>query len=303
MANRSLTFASETRMHQNLARLASTFFVMLVLSTVGCSGQTEEQALVQLRELTREGKLPPESVVASIESRFAGKRTGALAKLLHARIKFESADYAGAAAMLDTDIFRKKTKVADHALWYRGLALHWSQNHAAAMKVLSDLVHDFPDSVRVRDAKLVWAASANESGHAAEVPAFLADLNDKNDAEALVLTAKAYEKAGAQPDAIRFFRRVYFFAPGTAQAKESEDKLTALAQPLTPQSAEEQTARADKLLAAKRFSDAATAYNDLAARFASAVTTNVQLKRITALANAGKMPDAQAAFNSLPPTD
>ena len=275
---------------------------MMVVLTVGCSGQTEEQALAQLRELTREGKLPPESVVASIESRFAGKRTGALAKLLHARIRFENADYAGAAAMLDTDIFRKKTKVADHALWYRGLALHWSQNHAEALKVLADLLHDYPDSVRVRDAKLVWAASANESGRAAEVPASLADLNEKNDAEALVLTAKAYEAQGAQPNAIKFYRRAYFFAAGTPQGQEASDKLTALAQPLTPQNAEEQTARADKLLAAKRFPDAATAYIDLAARFPSPVTETVQLRRITALTNAGKMPDAQTAFSSLPPT-
>lgn len=289
-------------MYRNIIRLVSVSFVLLTFLTVGCSGQTEEQALAQLRELTRDGKLPPENIVAGIESRFAGKRTGALAKLLHARIRFENADYAAAAAMLDTDIFRKKTNVDDHALWYRGLALHWSQNHVAAMKVLSDLLRDHPDSVRARDAKLVWAASANESGHSAEVPGFLADLNEKNDAESLLLTAKAYEAQGAQPDAARFYRRAYFSAPGTAQAKEAEDKLTAGGQSLAPQNAEEQIARADKLLAGKRFSDAAAAYNDLAARFASAVTPAGQLKRITALANSGRMPDAQAAFSSLPAT-
>src|SRR5436190_4618955 len=165
----------------NILRNFGTAVLFIVtLLTVTCSGQTEEQALAQLRELTREGKLPPESVVANIETRFAGKRTGAHAKLLHARIMFESADYAGAAAMLDTDIFRKKTKVADHAMWYRGLALHWAQNHAAAMKVLSDLVHDFPDSVRVRDAKLVWAASAMAIGQSNLVVGMLQDLADKN---------------------------------------------------------------------------------------------------------------------------
>ncbi|NOT46244.1 MAG: hypothetical protein HOP17_00645, partial [Acidobacteria bacterium] len=69
-----------------------------VLFTVGCAAQqTEEQALESLRQMTKDGKLPPEGVVANIESRFAGKRTGALAKLLRARIRFENRDFAGAA--------------------------------------------------------------------------------------------------------------------------------------------------------------------------------------------------------------
>ena len=63
--------------------------------TVSCTAQqSEEQALKNLRDMTSNGKLPPENVVADLESRFAGKRTGALAKLLHARIKFENQDFA-----------------------------------------------------------------------------------------------------------------------------------------------------------------------------------------------------------------
>src|SRR5512140_3448773 len=110
-------------MHRHLIRLASTIFILLTFLTVGCSGQTEEQALAQLRSLTRDGKLPPENVVAGIESRFANKRTGALARLLHARIKFETGDFAEAASLLNSDVFRKTTNIADHALWVRGKAL------------------------------------------------------------------------------------------------------------------------------------------------------------------------------------
>ncbi|MBX7055045.1 MAG: tetratricopeptide repeat protein, partial [Pyrinomonadaceae bacterium] len=85
------------------------FLVSLVLFTVGCSAQqTEEQALANLRQMASSGKLPPEGVVADIESRFAGKRTGALAKLLRARIRFESNDFAGAAELLRSDVFKKK---------------------------------------------------------------------------------------------------------------------------------------------------------------------------------------------------
>ena len=42
--------------------------------------QTEEQVLASLREMTKDGKLPPESVVADIESRFANKKSGGVGK-------------------------------------------------------------------------------------------------------------------------------------------------------------------------------------------------------------------------------
>src|SRR4051812_2335960 len=99
-------------MFQKLVNYGIAFLLFPILLTVGCSAQqSEEQALQTLRQMTRDGKLPPEDVVANIESRFAGKRTGALAKLLHARIRFENNDFAGAASILNSDVFRKRTNV------------------------------------------------------------------------------------------------------------------------------------------------------------------------------------------------
>ena len=86
--------------------------------------------------------------------------------------------FAGAAAILNSDVFRKKTKVADQALWLRGRALQQDGNHTEAMKVLSELVNDFKDSIRVHDAKLLWATSAIQTGRAVEVPGFLIDLSE-----------------------------------------------------------------------------------------------------------------------------
>lgn len=284
-----------------MLRLISTLFVLLVLFTVGCSGQTEEQALAQLREMTRDGKLPPENVVANIEARFANKRTGALAKLLHARIKFENGDFGGAASLLNSDVFRKRTNIADHALWLRGRALQSAGDHNGTMKVLDELLHDFPDSVRTRDAKLLWATSAITAGRAVEVPPMLVELSEKNDADALLLTAKAFEAQNAQPEAIRYYRRTYFFAAGTAAAKEAEAKLTAMQQPLTPQDADEQIKRAEQLAAAKNYAEAANALATLASIFPASLAPQVQLRRVTVFANANRMADAQNAFNAIPP--
>src|SRR5688572_6572903 len=89
------------------------------LLTVGCSAQTEEQALQSLRQMIRDGNRPTDGYVAGLESRFAGKRAGLLAKLYRANMRFDAKDFAGAAALLNTEDFRTKTKVADHALWLR----------------------------------------------------------------------------------------------------------------------------------------------------------------------------------------
>jgi tetratricopeptide (TPR) repeat protein len=273
---------------QYIERLVSVLLSALLLVTIGltasCSAQTEEQALKSLRDMTRDDRLPPEDLVISIENRFAGRKTGALAKLLHARIRFESKDYASAAAILNTDQIAKLTRLGDYALWMRGRALQNAGNHAEALNVFSSLLRDYPDSVRTRDAKILWATSAVAAGKAADVSDFLKDLSEKNDSDALLLTAKAYEAIGPQTEAIKFYRRTYFFAAGSSAAKEAETKLTSVTQPLTPQSADEALVRADQLYRAKNYTDAATAYATLASAYPSSMSSAVRLRQLTALA-------------------
>ncbi|HVE59779.1 MAG TPA: lytic transglycosylase domain-containing protein, partial [Pyrinomonadaceae bacterium] len=159
---------------------------------------------------------------------------------------------------------------------------------------------DFPNSLRAREAKLLWANSAIQSGQAAQVPAFLQDLNDKNQADALLLTAKSFETSGNQSEAVKFYRKVYFYGAGTGEAKEAETKLTFWSQPLTPQTAEEITVRADKLYAAKNYTEANTAYGALVSSFPAAMTPEIQLKRLITFSNLKNMTEAVNAFNALP---
>lgn len=288
-------------MMQYLAKIGISTVLSLVFITVGCSAQqTEEQALAQLRDMTSSGKLPPENIVADIETRFANKKTGALAKLLRARIRFENKDYAGAAAILNSDVFKKRTKLADHALWLRGKALQAAGNHAEALNIFAAILNDHADSIRVRDAKLLWAQSAIAAGRAVEVPPFLIELSENNEADAMLLTAKAYESQGSQTEAIRYYRKTFFYSAGSNAAKEAEMKLTLLSQPLTPQNSEEQIGRAERLFNTKNFAEALTAYGVLATNFPASVTPLLQIRRLTAMANTGKMIDAQGVFNSLP---
>jgi soluble lytic murein transglycosylase len=285
----------------HILRVVFAFTFTLTLFLIGCSAQqTEEQALASLRQMTRDGQVPTDAYIAGIESRFSGKRTGLLAKLLRAKIKFENKDFAGAAAVLNTDEFRTKTSVADHALWLRGYALQEAGSHAEAMNVFARLIADFPDSVYATDAKLKRAASAIAAGQAATVPSSLNELNELKNADANLLTAKSFEAQGNQTEAIRYYRRVYFFGAGSDAAREAELKLTSLAQPLTPQSAEEAAERAERLFNAKNFAAAEKAYADLSSAYPAAVTSSARLKQLTTFSNLKKATEAQSSFNAIP---
>ncbi|HQU81828.1 MAG TPA: transglycosylase SLT domain-containing protein [Pyrinomonadaceae bacterium] len=278
-------------------------FLLIPLSS-SCSAfvrpMNDDDALKTLRDLTKNGKLPPENVVLEIENRFAKTKSGALAKLLRARIRFENNDFNGAAQILNTNLFKEKTELGDYALWLRGRALQSSGNHAEAMNAFENLVKDFPTSLRAANSKILWANSALTSGNAAQIPNFLKDLNDKNNADALLLTAKAFEQTQNQTEAIKFYRKVYFYGAGTNAAKEAEAKLVSLGQDLNPNSAEEIQTRADKLFNAKNYAESAKSFDMLLQNFPNANSPQIQLKRLVTYANLKQMPNAQNAFLAIP---
>ncbi len=291
--------------HKNFRRLHSIFIFVLpvLLLTTSCSAFVSElsqtDALKVLRDLTKNGKLPPESVVLNLETRYANTETGALAKLLRARIHFESNDFAGAAQILNSDVFRQKTRLGDYALWLRGRALQNAGNHAEAMKVFGSLINDFPTSRRAREAKILWANSALQSGQAAQIPAFLQDLITKNDADALLLTAKSFEQSNDPTNALRFYRKTYFYAAGTGAATEAEAKLTAFNQALMPQTADEIQTRGEQLYKAKNYAEAVKSFDTLAQNFPASLNSQIQLKRLVAYANLKRMADAQNSFSQI----
>ena len=274
--------------------------LVCALFTIGCSAQTEEQALAGLRQTILSGIQPTEDHLVSIERKFPGKRAAALARLLRARIKLDNGDFSGAATLLNTNDFARATRLGDYALWLRGQALQRSGDHAEAMKAFESLAREYPESLRTKNARLLWADSAVANGQTAIVAAILSELNEANDGAALLRSGKAFEMAGDQARAIQFYRQAYFFAPGTDAAKEAETRLTALSQSLTPANAKEALARAEALLAAKNYSAAERAFADAAANFPAAASTPAYaLKRLTALSIQKRAAEAQIVFNSI----
>src|SRR3989442_1373629 len=260
----------------------------------------ELQARQTLRSMTRGGVLPAEDAVAKIEKDFPKTTAGSLAKIVHARIKLNAKDFAGAATLLDSSTIRDYTVIGDYALWLRAGALEQAIRRVEARAAYEQLARNYPASLRAREATLHDAQMFMEDGQATAVPVALKQLAAKDDAAPLLLTAKAYEQTGDSTRALSAYRRIYFFAPASAEAQEASAALSRLNSALSPTTTEEAIARAEKLFAAKRFSEAYDAYTDAFVRFPNSATPELQARRAIAAANARRYADATAALTATP---
>jgi soluble lytic murein transglycosylase len=253
-----------------------------------------------MRAMTRGNVLPAETVVAGIESQFPGTKAAALARILRARIKLNAKDYVGAAGLLDTRVIATQTSIADYALYLRANALEQAGRTAESRAFYQQLLHDYPNSLRAHDAALKVAAILVKSNEPAAVPVLLKDLAQKDDAAALLATAKAYEQNSDTNRALAAYRRLYFFAPAAAESVEAAGAITRLGSTTSPASGEEASTRAERLYAARKFSDSLAAFNEVAVKFPASLTLDNQLHRGIAAYSLRKVPDAVTSLNAIP---
>ena len=273
----------------------------LVTFSISCSAQPSEKAsLSTLRRLTKGGNMPAESIVANVESRFAGTKTGALARLLRARILSKNGDKNGAARLLESNIFEEKTGVADYALWLRGNVLREANRIAESNKVFEELVQKYPNSMRVRNARLLWAYSLMQSGQNSKTADVLKSLIKTNDPDALMIMAKGFEKGANQPKSVEFYRRSYFYGAGSKVGSEAEEWLKENEQDMNPRSSDEILARANLLFRKKRYRESASSFDTFARVYSRQLTNEIKLKRTIAFAKSRQMAQAKFAFNSIP---
>lgn len=259
----------------------------------------EVRALDNLRAQTRAGTLPADDIVARIESDFPNTKAAGLARMVRARIRIRTSDYAGAAALLDTNVIRDHTSLGDYALFMRGNALEQTGRLANAQLAYEQLTRDYQSSTRAREAKIRLAGLAIKSGEASTVPGLLADLTARDDPAALLVIGDTY-RGSDKIRALAAYRRIYFFAPAAAESAAAATQISQLNSTLSPATAEEAIARADKLYEANKHSDAVQAYTEAFAKFPALATPQTQLRRGISATNARKTAEAVAALNSVP---
>ncbi|MDT7542835.1 MAG: soluble lytic murein transglycosylase [Acidobacteriota bacterium] len=290
------------RLNYALASLLVALAVAsLPLTSASCRSQQPRpdapQALERLRALAHadRDKLPTESAVQSVENEQPDSRAASLARILRARIKLAAGDPGGAATLLDNKIFRL-TSISDYALFLRADALAKLNRRAEARAAYEQFARDFPSSLRARDATLRDAQLAFDNNEVAAVPTLVKKLSDANDADALLISARAYERQGQQDRAQQFYRRIYFYAPASQAAADS----TRPGAPIQPATAEEASARAGKLYEANRYVEAADAYATAFARFPATSDAQSRLHQGIAFFNAKRYAEAITSLNAMP---
>ena len=281
-----------------LIAAAGAIVPLFLISSCRTLQQTPQELLARetLRAMTRGGVLPGEDAVARIEKDFPKTTAGALARIVHARIKLNAKDFAGAAALLDSNTIRDYTVISDYALSMRAEALDQANRRTEARAAYEQLGRDYLTSLRGRRAMLRVAEMLIQDGQAAAVPLILKQMAAKDDAAALLQTAKAYEQTGDPARASASYRRLYFFAPASAESSEAATAMVRLGSNTAAANAEEAIARAEKLFAARRFSEAVDAYSDAFTRFSASVTPERQARRASAAANARRYADATSSL-------
>src|SRR5437899_8813101 len=158
----------------------------------GCHTLQQTPPEVKAREtlgaMARGGVLLAEDSVERIESDFPKTTAGSLARIVHARIKLNAKDFAGAASLLDSSAIRDYTVIGDYALWLRAGALEEANRRVEARAAYEQLARDYPSSLRAREATLHDAEMFMQDGQAAAVPVALKQLAAKDDAAELLLT-------------------------------------------------------------------------------------------------------------------
>jgi soluble lytic murein transglycosylase len=182
------------------------------------------------------------------------------------------------------------SELGDYVAYYLGQTYLNTAHNAEALATLADFSKNFPDSLLIRDAHLVYASALLEEGRAADAAALLEKdrLPVRSDFELAV--ARAYEAAGDKTKAEAAFRNVYFNLPTTAEADAAGVELKKLG--IVGTLAERRT-RADLLYKSKHYAEAATDYHSLVDELPPGGRPEVQLALAASLEKSGSSHDAR----------
>jgi soluble lytic murein transglycosylase len=176
------------------------------------------------------------------------------------------------------------SELGDYVAYYLGDAYVKTAHNAEALATLADFSKSFPDSLLIRDAHLVYANALLEEGRAQEAASLLEKDRAPLRSDLELAIGRAYEAAGDNPRAASAFRNLYYNLPNSFEADVAGAELHKLG---VSGSAAERRTRADLLLKAKHYDEAAHDYRDLVQEASLADRPEVQLALASSLEKSG----------------
>ncbi|HEY7544444.1 MAG TPA: transglycosylase SLT domain-containing protein [Blastocatellia bacterium] len=272
--------------------LMLALFSLMVPLTASCQRAQggNERGIEELRALVANSAgRPSVEALSQIESKHSGTRAAALARFLRGYLYAQSQNHQAAVDALDASRITAACSLGDYALFYRAESEIALNSRSSARRDYTELYSKFADSLRARESRLRAAETAVSAGDPTAAIKDLSQMAEDNDADALFITAQAYESMGRNEEAIKIYRRIYYELPATAASVRVEERLAALGAALkdNPGSFDELRSRADALFEAKQYGEAAAAFDIFLTVFPDAERMDeVQLRRGVSLLGA-----------------
>jgi soluble lytic murein transglycosylase len=189
--------------------------------------------------------------------------------------------------------------LGDYVAYYLGTCYLQTGRQGEALATLADFGTTYPDSLLVRDAHVSYAGALLTEGRAAEAADLLAKDRVPARSDVEVTVGRAYAALGEKAKAAEAFENVYYNMPTAAEADEAHAELEKLAIVPAATPAQRKT-RADLLMRAKRYSDAAEEYRELVIHANPAERPAAELELADALHRSGRNREAKAELTTLP---
>ncbi len=235
--------------------------------------------------------------VQAYARKHAGEDAGALAWLVVGYAHIIDHDYEKAIDPLN----RAKPlagDLRDYVDYYLGTCYLQNGRQAEALATLANFGESHPDSLLVRDADVSYANALLSEGRGTEAVGLLEKdrLPARSDIE--LALGRGYVALGQNGKAAEALANVYFDMPTSADADAAYSELRKL--PLVPLGTPQQLkTRAELLVKARRFSDAADADRELLSQVPPAERDTVTVALADALYRAGRDREAKTELTRL----
>ena len=232
--------------------------------------------------------------VEAYARRHAQEDAGALAWLVLGYAHILDKDYAKAVDPLS----RAKARagdLGDYVNFYLGTAYFQSGRTAEAVTTLADFEKEYPESLLLRDARVLYGSALLAENRPKDAIAVLEKDRQPPRADLELAWDKAYAAAGEPAKAAEILRNLYVTMPLSAEASQADVELKQLASTtqLPPLGLNGRRTRADLLAKGKRFSDAADEYRDLLSVVSPSDRPEIQMALAVALRRSGDDKEAK----------
>jgi soluble lytic murein transglycosylase len=236
--------------------------------------------------------------VESYARTHAREDAGALAWLVVGYAHVVDHDYAKAIDPLN----RAKPlagDLGDYVAYYLGTCYLQTGRQGEALATLADFSKQYSDSLLIRDAHLSYAGALLTENRPSEAVELLEKdrLPARSDIEFTL--GRAYAALGQNAKATEAFANIYYNMPTAAEAEAAYAALKNSPNVPAATSAQQKT-RAELLIKARRYSDAADEYRELVIHASPADRPAAELELADALHRAGRNREAKAELTTLP---